>query len=330
MSSKQFSVQRVPDVEAARQVGLPDVTECSSCQTRLRLFSETMVGCVECSTILCKACFASVPHPHVTWRKAEGTAAASSSATAPGHSAPLDPAAPPTTTTVAMASHSQLHLLTTRAQLEKYNMQASFSCTGCLRMGLRVTRELRFHCRMCPSFDYCASCFANAKHHHDAWFKVDLRALGAASFRPVTRADLGVPSQVFVCALCQAPRNIAQTALYRCTVCNADVCDDCVEAGKAAAQHGHVGEAPPAAAKGARWYFCNVEEPQKTANNSDPAGTGGGSSDCVICMERPRSQLFVPCCHMVCCGQCAQEMKARNQCPVCMQPVHSVLPVIVS
>jgi len=37
---------------------------------------------------------------------------------------------------------------------------------------------------------------------------------------------------------------------------------------------------------------------------------------CVVCMERPKSMVFVPCGHLCACEKCAESLK---QCPICRQ-----------
>jgi hypothetical protein len=45
------------------------------------------------------------------------------------------------------------------------------------------------------------------------------------------------------------------------------------------------------------------------------AGEGGGEiSNCIVCMDRPRNALFLPCRHIVVCDECAARV---HVCPVC-------------
>lgn len=43
---------------------------------------------------------------------------------------------------------------------------------------------------------------------------------------------------------------------------------------------------------------------------------------CVVCFEQPKTMAFVPCGHLVVCGECA---KALDSCPICRGPRESLL-----
>ena len=41
-------------------------------------------------------------------------------------------------------------------------------------------------------------------------------------------------------------------------------------------------------------------------------------SVCSICLDRPRTLVFVPCGHHVTCRDCATDIRSKtNQCPIC-------------
>jgi len=44
----------------------------------------------------------------------------------------------------------------------------------------------------------------------------------------------------------------------------------------------------------------------------------GGETSCIICFERPKSHLAVPCSHLCVCGPCSELMR---ECPYCREPV---------
>merc|ERR1712139_78770 len=47
---------------------------------------------------------------------------------------------------------------------------------------------------------------------------------------------------------------------------------------------------------------------------------------CVICNERPRSTVVLPCSHFVMCGLCADDCKTRHgRCPMCMKAMDAVV-----
>ncbi|EOD04950.1 hypothetical protein EMIHUDRAFT_220382 [Emiliania huxleyi CCMP1516] len=49
-----------------------------------------------------------------------------------------------------------------------------------------------------------------------------------------------------------------------------------------------------------------------------PESTMGGETSCIICFERPKSHLAVPCSHLCVCGPCSELMQ---ECPYCREPV---------
>jgi Zinc finger, C3HC4 type (RING finger) len=68
---------------------------------------------------------------------------------------------------------------------------------------------------------------------------------------------------------------------------------------------------------------------QKRLRTDEPETLANISADdnrCIICCEdRPRSVLFDPCGHVVCCKQCATTMmENKSQCPVCREPVENI------
>lgn len=48
---------------------------------------------------------------------------------------------------------------------------------------------------------------------------------------------------------------------------------------------------------------------------------------CRICMDAPRSILFQPCSHLLCCQSCAEQV---SRCPTCQEAIRSRLHVFVS
>lgn len=61
-------------------------------------------------------------------------------------------------------------------------------------------------------------------------------------------------------------------------------------------------------------------------NASPPRGGG-----CVICLERSRSIVIMPCRHLCLCKECSQQllMRYESRCPVCRNDILSFLPVYV-
>jgi hypothetical protein len=42
------------------------------------------------------------------------------------------------------------------------------------------------------------------------------------------------------------------------------------------------------------------------------------TTECVICMDNPKTQIFAPCGHYYCCLGCADKL---NECPICRAPI---------
>lgn len=43
---------------------------------------------------------------------------------------------------------------------------------------------------------------------------------------------------------------------------------------------------------------------------------------CVVCLERPRDEVLVPCGHMVLCQDCCADiMASTNECPMCRETI---------
>ncbi|EOD33820.1 hypothetical protein EMIHUDRAFT_229099 [Emiliania huxleyi CCMP1516] len=54
-----------------------------------------------------------------------------------------------------------------------------------------------------------------------------------------------------------------------------------------------------------------------TGRQAAPESTMGGETSCIICFERPKSHLAVPCSHLCVCGPCSELMR---ECPYCREP----------
>lgn len=51
-------------------------------------------------------------------------------------------------------------------------------------------------------------------------------------------------------------------------------------------------------------------------------------AECIVCMEKPRTTLFIPCGHLVTCQSCAANKicsRPEPVCPICQQAVVSTL-----
>ncbi|KAF7098273.1 hypothetical protein CFC21_100026 [Triticum aestivum] len=59
--------------------------------------------------------------------------------------------------------------------------------------------------------------------------------------------------------------------------------------------------------------------------NEDDSG-----KECVVCLTEPRDTTVLPCRHMCLCRECAQTLRFQtNKCPMCRQPVESLLEIKV-
>jgi hypothetical protein len=63
---------------------------------------------------------------------------------------------------------------------------------------------------------------------------------------------------------------------------------------------------------------CNAAE-------SSPKVAGDGLC-CVVCQDKTRQMLFMPCKHLVCCSECGREPSANQglrMCPVCRAEIQT-------
>lgn len=59
------------------------------------------------------------------------------------------------------------------------------------------------------------------------------------------------------------------------------------------------------------------------------AAAPAGVAECVACMARPRTHLFLPCAHLALCGECAGDAAVAT-CPICRAPRTQVVRVLVT
>ena len=50
-------------------------------------------------------------------------------------------------------------------------------------------------------------------------------------------------------------------------------------------------------------------------------------SCCKVCYSRPRTHMFMPCCHASMCINCAQRGKTRNRCFICRASVEEIVKI---
>ena len=79
-------------------------------------------------------------------------------------------------------------------------------------------------------------------------------------------------------------------------------------------------------ARGTVFYRVKANEVEAVndGNNAADAGVNkvfgddDDDSECCVCMDTEREQVFIPCGHYCCCGKCS---KALNKCPICRTAV---------
>ncbi|EDW13511.2 mitochondrial ubiquitin ligase activator of nfkb 1-A [Drosophila mojavensis] len=72
------------------------------------------------------------------------------------------------------------------------------------------------------------------------------------------------------------------------------------------------------------WVFQKLEVSEASTNAS------GHRSNCVVCLERNKNIVILPCRHLCLCKECAQQLhrlESGHRCPVCRNDVHTLLPV---
>ncbi|XP_016976035.1 uncharacterized protein LOC108042326 [Drosophila rhopaloa] len=69
---------------------------------------------------------------------------------------------------------------------------------------------------------------------------------------------------------------------------------------------------------------------QNLRNEPDNAGSPNRGG-CVVCMERSRNIVIMPCRHLCLCKECSQQLllHLENRCPVCRNDIMSFLPVYI-
>lgn len=72
------------------------------------------------------------------------------------------------------------------------------------------------------------------------------------------------------------------------------------------------------------WVFKKFEVSESSAN------TSGHRSHCVVCLERNKNIVILPCRHLCLCKECAQQLNRLDggeRCPICRHDVHTLMPV---
>lgn len=56
---------------------------------------------------------------------------------------------------------------------------------------------------------------------------------------------------------------------------------------------------------------------QKNVDVDDDSEDEGEDNSCIICMDKPRSCLIIPCFHLICCHDCIINFPVGSNCPCC-------------
>ncbi|XP_044249441.1 uncharacterized protein [Drosophila takahashii] len=81
-------------------------------------------------------------------------------------------------------------------------------------------------------------------------------------------------------------------------------------------------------------YHWTDQQLQRFRQNmrNDPGNAGSPNrGGCVVCMERSRNIVIMPCRHLCLCKECSQQLRLRleHRCPVCRNDIMSFLPVYI-
>ncbi|XP_017043954.1 uncharacterized protein LOC108089968 [Drosophila ficusphila] len=83
-----------------------------------------------------------------------------------------------------------------------------------------------------------------------------------------------------------------------------------------------------------RVYLWTDQQLKRFMQNirNDPGNAGSPNrGGCVVCMERSRNIVIMPCRHLCLCKECSQQLllHLENRCPVCRNDIISFLPVYI-
>lgn len=149
-----------------------------------------------------------------------------------------------------------------------------------------------------------------------------------------------IPHSRYACDVCDQTGFPVNTRMYSCRKCNWDMCDTCHNMGQVEPdlsdyyqqfQQGQTNNY----AEGSddvwacdkctfenepgmdRCGVCESERPDISAYNSLAADSLRGG-ECVICMDREKTNIFVPCGHQCVCATCADRIVGEGKrCPIC-------------
>jgi hypothetical protein len=68
---------------------------------------------------------------------------------------------------------------------------------------------------------------------------------------------------------------------------------------------------------------------RKREEGEGAAGAGQSNDDCVVCMDKKKTDMFLPCGHRCVCAACAQTVSggAAAACPICRKPITGTMRV---
>jgi hypothetical protein len=70
--------------------------------------------------------------------------------------------------------------------------------------------------------------------------------------------------------------------------------------------------------KGKKKQSKNLPENTSQDDKKPSAATTSASeTECIICLDSPRTHLIIPCFHLIACEDCIQNFAVGSECPVC-------------
>ncbi len=81
--------------------------------------------------------------------------------------------------------------------------------------------------------------------------------------------------------------------------------------------------------KAKSWYKAWKEKKVQREIQQRLEGINFEGYECIICMERGRNVIFLPCKHFCLCEECLEELQ-RQECPVCKREICETVKLFLS
>lgn len=183
----------------------------------------------------------------------------------------------------------------TKAQAQSQDISLDSYCSTCSAGPFSSNFSVCSTCRIV----LCSTCFRNQAHPHPKWVRVvDAAAPAVPPVSPLQQVcppagPHQIPADPPRCMGCSRLKvafvSSTTPAQYSCEQCYAGI-----------------SHAPGA------WL------PLNDAGVATTADSNTGAQSCIICFEHPRTRVFIPCGHVICCDTCAVRIFGETQrCPAC-------------